>query len=116
VALPDPATNAIESAVSLHNAAKGTIMSAVRAAAGPDSALVVEVTRRAITDATEAGVDLVPVAIGVAEGARAVAHLLDVPERDLIGAVVAAAVEAATEIGVAAGSRVSDSFAALAPL
>lgn len=113
VTFPDPATDAIDNAVSLHNAAKGTIIAAVRAADAPDSELVVEVARRAVTDAAEAGVDLVPVAIGVADGAVSIAHLLDVPERQLAVIVAGAAVNVATDIGVTAGSRVRESFAAL---
>lgn len=113
VTLPDPATDAIENAVSLHNAAKGTIISAVRAADAPDRTLVVEVARRAVADAAEAGVDLVPVAIGVADGAVAIAHLLDVPRRELAISAAVAAVDVAMDRGATAGSRVRDSFAAL---
>jgi hypothetical protein len=113
VTLPDPATDATEKAVSLHNAAKGTIISAVRAADAPDRTLVVEVARRAVADAAEAGVDLVPVAIGVADGAVAIAHLLDVPQRELAISAAVAAVDVAMERGTTAGSRVRDSFAAL---
>lgn len=113
VTLPDPATDAIEHAVSLHNAAKGTIISAVRAADAPDSALVVEIARQAVTDAAEAGVDLVPVAIGVADGAIAIAHLLDVPGRELAVSVATAAVDVATDLGLTAGTRVRESLASL---
>ncbi len=113
VTLPDPATDATENALSLHNAAKGTIISAVRAADAPDRTLVVEVARGALADAAEAGVDLVPVAIGVADGAIAIAHLVDVPRRELAVTVAMAAVDVATEQGATAGSRVRESFAAL---
>ena len=112
--LPDPAAGTAEAAVSLHNAAKGTVISTVRAADSPDLSLVRQVAREAIADAARSGVDLVPVAIGVTEGAAEIAHLLDRSGEEVAAAAATSAKEAATEFGAVAGSRVRTALAPLA--
>lgn len=113
VTLPDPAGLATETAVSVHNAAKSTMLSAARAADAPDLALITRTVQEAITDATEAGVDLVSVAIGVTSGAAEVTHLFDRPHHEVMTHAVTASVDAAAASGATAASRVRDALAGL---
>lgn len=110
VTLPDPAGLATETAVSVHNAAKSTMLAAARAAERPDLELITRTAKEAVADAIEAGVDLVPVALGVTGGAAEVAHLFALPRRQVANHAATASADAAAASGVTAASRVRDVF------
>lgn len=93
--------------MSTHNAAKSTMITAVRAAEAPDLSLVESTVQEAIRDASEAGVDLVPVAIGVVDGAGTVAHLLSRPAREVLHLAASAAVAAGERHGASARARLA---------
>ena len=106
--LPAPGPLAAATAESVHNAAKGAMISSIRQADAPDEALVATMVRDALADAAAAGVDLTAAAIGVVEGTIEVAHLLD-GSRDVAAGVAArAVVDAADARGSAAGARVRE--------
>lgn len=68
---------------------------------------------RRLADGIEAGVDLVPVAIGVTGGAAQVTHLFDLSRREVAVSAAAACIEAAKTSGETAASRVKQAFAEL---
>lgn len=110
--LPDPGTLASATAVSVHNAAKGTVIGSIREAHEPDGDLLVSTVRRAVVEAAEAGADLTAAAIGAVEGAMEVAHLLGQSRSAAASQAVAGAVEAARSSGAAAGARVREALTA----
>ncbi|MEX2626977.1 MAG: hypothetical protein WD225_08820 [Ilumatobacteraceae bacterium] len=104
--LPEPAGLAGTTASAVHNAAKGSLIAAVREARVANGDLVERAAFDAVVEAARAGADLTAAAIGVVEGADDVAHLLD-GERPGCGARAAkGAVDAADAQGTAAGTRV----------
>lgn len=110
-ALPGPGPLAALTADSVHNAAKGAIISQVRQADLVDGALIESITRDAISQAAAAGADLTAAAIGAVEGSLQVSHLVN-GSGPAVGVVAAkAAVAAATSEGDAAGARVRDVLA-----
>lgn len=106
LALPDPGPLAAEAATSVHNAAKGTVISRVRASSDVDGELVLGVVRDAMVDASQSGVDLISAAIGVVEGAGEIAHLVGRPRDEVVRDAAGIAAEVATERGRTAGDRV----------
>ncbi len=102
---PDPGETAVETIRSIHDAAKATVIVAVRAAETPDSALIVATVREAVRDAGRAGVDVTAVALGAVEGAVEVAKLLDATPID-VGVLAAEAARAEVAfIGPVAAER-----------
>ncbi|MDE0802149.1 MAG: hypothetical protein OSA99_02380 [Acidimicrobiales bacterium] len=106
--LPDPAPLAAAAATSVHNAAKNTVIASVRESDDPDRALVLNVVRDAVTEATSAGADVLAAAIGAVEGASIVAHLIGEEPRDLVRSASTAVIDAAERQGRVASDRVSD--------
>ncbi|MDZ7732916.1 MAG: hypothetical protein U5R31_07175 [Acidimicrobiia bacterium] len=107
-ALPDAGPLAAETAVSVHNAAKGTIIAAIRSAEEAGPVLVAATVHEIVNDAASAGADLTAAAIGAVEGTAEVAHLIDHTRDELIELAGRAAVDAASAEGDVAGARVRD--------
>lgn len=106
--LPDPGPLAAETAESVRNAARGTVITTIREADSPDVRLVESTGREAVADAARSGADVTSVAIGVVEGAVDIAHLVDSTPRDLTPLIARAVVSAAEAQGPVAGARVAD--------
>lgn len=106
VELGDPGVLAAETAQSVHNAAKGTIIGAVRSAEQAHDGLVTAAVWEAMQEAARSGTDITSVAVGVVEGAAEVAHLVGVKPHDLASLAARAAVDAAAAQGDVAGQRV----------
>src|SRR5690606_1868069 len=97
--LPDAGGVASLTAVSVHNAAKGSVISSVRQAETPDGSLISESVRRAVAEAASAGVDISAAAIGAVEGAVEVAHVAGEDALAAGRSAAVAAVDAAYPIG-----------------
>lgn len=108
--LPEAGALAAETARSVHNAAKATLISAVRSAENPDEDLVARTVQDAVHEAARAGTDVTSVAVGVVEGAASVAHLLGVGGRHLAAVAARSAVDAAGAHGEIAAQRVQGLF------
>jgi hypothetical protein len=106
--LPDPGELAAETAESVRNAARGTVITTIREADSPDIQLVKDTGRGAVADAARSGADITSVAIGVVEGAAEIAHLVDTTPRELVPVIARTVVSAAEAQGVVAGARVAD--------
>lgn len=111
VDLPDPASVAADTAVSVHNAAKLTVISAVRENDEPDDQVIAVTVREAMLDATRSGADVTAVAMGAVLGAAEVAHVLDLRPREAAAVASRAAVDAASAQGEVAGGRVLELLA-----
>lgn len=106
--LPDPGVRAAETAISVHNAARATVISAIREADQPDSVLLQNTVRDAMREGVWAGADLTAVAAGVVEGAVEVSHLMK-EEKETAGSTAAlAAMEVADAQGRVAAARIRD--------
>ncbi|MFP3883053.1 MAG: hypothetical protein ACLFWH_12145 [Actinomycetota bacterium] len=106
--LPDPGVRAAETAISVHNAAKATVISAVREADQPDTVLLQNTVRDAMREGVWAGADLTAVAAGVVEGAMEVSHLMN-EDAEAAGSTAAlAAMEVADAQGRVAAARIRD--------
>lgn len=105
---PDAAGLAAETAASVRNAAKGTVIAWVREADDADADLVKLAVKEAVQEALKAGADVTAVAIGAVEGAVDVAHLVDGSTSRVTSIAAQAAVDAATAHGDIAGARVYD--------
>lgn len=106
--LPDPGVRAAEAAISVHNAAKATVISAIREADQPDTVLLQNTVREAMREGVWAGADLTAVAAGVVEGAVEVSHLMK-EEAETVGSTAAlAAMEVADAQGRVAAARIRD--------
>lgn len=106
--LPAPGPLAATTAESVHNAAKGAVISHIRQADHVDNTLVATMVRDALDDAAAAGVDLTAAAIGAVEGTIEVAHLIDGSRDAAAGIAARAVVDAADARGSAAGARVRE--------
>lgn len=74
--LPDAVELASLTAASVHNAAKGAVIAAVREADRPEGFLVGDTAKANVQAALRHGVDVAPAAIGAVEGALEIAHLV----------------------------------------
>lgn len=108
VSLPDPSVLAAETAASVRNAARGTVITQVRESDEPEASMIEDLARSAIEDAAGAGADITAVAIGIVEGVVDVAHLLGSDPRALAARTAHAVVAAAERQGAVAGARVRD--------
>lgn len=106
VELGDPGVLAAETAQSVHNAAKGTVIGAVRSAEQADHGLITATVWEAMQEAFRSGTDVTSVAAGVVEGAAEVAHLVGARPHELASLAARAAVDAAAAQGDVAGQRV----------
>lgn len=104
--LPEPAELAGTTAAAVHNAAKGSLIAAVREAQVASGELVERAAFDAVVEAARAGADLTAAAIGAVEGADNVAHLLDGPHPGCGARAARGAIDAADAQGTAAGTRV----------
>lgn len=109
--LPEPGLLGASTAVAIHNATKGAVISAVRAADTADGHLVSETVDGAMREAMRAGVDLAPAAIGAVEGAVEVAHVTGESPLAAGQRAAAAAVLAAESLSEPAAERVRDVLA-----
>lgn len=106
--LPDPGALAAETAISVHNAAKATVIYAIREADQPDTVLLQNTVREAMREGVWAGADLTAVAAGVVEGAVEVSHRMK-EEAETAGSTAAlAAMEVADAQGRVAAARIRD--------
>ena len=110
--LPDGVAMASLTATSVQNAAKGTVISAVRASDQPDGYLVSETVREAIREAATAGVDLVPAAVGATLGAIEIAQIIGESPLAAGQRAATAASEEARNVSETAQERVRDALAA----
>lgn len=106
--LGDPGLLAAETAISVHNAAKATVISAIREADQPDTVLLQNTVREAMREGVWAGADLTAVAAGVVEGAVEVSHLMKEESEAVASAAVLAAMEVADAQGRVAAARIRD--------
>lgn len=106
--LPDPGVLAAETAISVHNAAKATVISAIREADQPDTVLLQNTVREAMREGVWAGADLTAVAVGVVEGAVAVSHLMEEGTVTVASTAALAAMEVADAQGRVAAARIRD--------
>lgn len=106
--LPDPGPIAAETAISVHNAAKSTVITTVREADAPDRNLVDGVIRDAVIESSSSGADVLAAAIGAVEGAFEIAHLVGESTRSLVPGAASAAIDAAALQGSTAADRVRD--------
>ncbi|MFP4513928.1 MAG: hypothetical protein ACLFRV_13365 [Acidimicrobiales bacterium] len=111
VVLARPGELAATTAESVHNAAKGSMISTVRQARVVDEAVIESAARDAVADAAAAGADVTAAAIGVVEGSVEVAHLMDGARGAAPRVAASSAVDAAAAHGAAAGARVRDVLA-----
>lgn len=111
--LPEPGALAAEAAVSVHNAAKGSVLRAVHVTGSSDPQVVCDAVRDAVQDGAEAGVDVGAAVIGAVEGAEAVASELGVDHARLVAAAATVALDAARRQGQVAGDRAHDLLAPL---
>lgn len=106
--LPDPGARAAETAISVHNAAKATVISAIREADQPDTVLLQNTVREAMREGVWAGADLTAVAAGVVEGAVEVSHLMKEKAETVGSSAALAAMEVADAQGRVAAARIRD--------
>lgn len=109
--LPAPGVIGAETATAVHNAAKGSVIRAVRVAEVPKGWIIDEAVRDAMQEAVQTGVDLVPVAVGVVEGSVEVAHLVGESPLAAGQRAAAAAVFAAEERLPGAADRIRQALA-----
>jgi hypothetical protein len=107
-ALPAPKAVGALAAVSIHNASKGAVISAVREAEQPEGYMVGTAVATAIAEAARAGVDLAPAAIGAVEGAVEVAHVVGESPLAAGQRAAAAAVQEAESVSELAAERLRD--------
>lgn len=110
VSFPDPEPLVAETTASVYNAAKGSVIGAVRQADAPDQALVGEAVRSAVIEAAGAGADVLAATIGAVEGATESAHLLGTDRRHVAEVAASAAVAAAALQGLTAADRVRNTL------
>lgn len=113
VDLPDAATLAAETAVSVHNAAKAAVLAAVRHLDHPTTTAVEDAVAAAVADAAGAGADVTAVVIGAVEGAAEAAALLDLDPRHLARQAARVAIRQARVQGAVAEARVLDALRSL---
>lgn len=106
--LGDPGALAAETAISVHNAAKATVISAIREADQPDSVLLQNTVREAMREGVWAGADLTAVAAGVVEGAVEVSHLMKEKAETAGSTAALAAMEVADSQGRVAATRIRE--------
>lgn len=110
--LPDPGEIATETALSVSNAAKGMVITAVREADHPDVVLVQNTVSEAMREGVAAGADLAAVAVGAVSGAVEMAHHVDSAPLDVAAAAGRAAMQVAEAQGRVAARRIHDLLAA----
>ena len=106
--LGDPGVVAAETAISVHNAAKATVISVIREADQPDTVLLQNTVRDAMREGVWAGADLTAVAAGVVEGAVEVSHLMGGEAQTVASTAALAAMEVADAQGRVAAARIRD--------
>ncbi|MDZ7676099.1 MAG: hypothetical protein U5K30_13655 [Acidimicrobiales bacterium] len=106
--LPDPGPMAAETAISVHNAAKSSVIAMIREADAPDRNLVDGAIRDAVIESSGSGADVLAAAIGAVEGSFEIAHLVGEKPHELVPSSAAAAVDAAALQGPTAANRVRD--------
>lgn len=109
--LPDAGEIAAETAVSVHNAAKATVIAAIREADHPDSVLLSNTARDAMREGVVSGADLAAVAVGIVEGAVQVSRLLGEDAVTAGSTAAQAAMEVAEAQGRVAAARIHDMLA-----
>ena len=109
--LPRPGELGATTAVAVHNAAKGEVIRAVRAADVPLGSMVGDTARDIVSQAIESGVDVAPAAVGAVEGATEIAHLIGESPLSAGQRAAAAALQSAEAHSQAAGERVRDVLA-----
>lgn len=108
---PDPGELAAETAVSVHNAAKATVITAIREADQPDLVLLSNTARDAMREGVASGADLTAVAAGIVEGAVDVSRLLGEDPVAAGSTAAQAAMEVADAQGRVAAARIRDMLA-----
>ena len=109
--LPRPEEIGATTAVAVHNAAKGEVIRAVRAADVPLGSIVGDTARDIVSQAIESGVDVAPAAVGAVEGALEIAHVVGESPLSAGQRAAAAALQSAEAHSQAAGDRVRDVLA-----
>ncbi len=95
-------------ALSVHNAAKASVIASVDGNDAESSDLILKAVRAAIEDASSSGVDLIAAALGAVEGSVVVADRLGVPPIEIAKTAAREAHAAAARVGFVAAERVED--------
>ncbi|MCK9485487.1 MAG: hypothetical protein M0R73_02130 [Dehalococcoidia bacterium] len=111
--LPDVSELATVTALSVHNAAKGSVITKVREHDEPSRSLAMESVRQAIAEAASSGVDVTSAALGAVEGAIEAADLLREDRLEFAQEAAEAARFAAGVVGSVAARRVGDALASV---
>lgn len=110
--LPDVGVIATEAALSVSNAAKGTVIAAVREADRPDLVLLRNTVSEAMREGVAAGADLAAVAVGAVGGAVEMARLMGEEPLEAASAAGRAAMQVAEAQGRVAATRIQDLLSA----
>lgn len=105
-ALPAVGEIALSTAVSVHNAAKASVIASVDDDGPESSALIQQAVRAAVEDASTSGVDVTAAALGAVAGSIVVAERLGVKQIDVARAAAREAHAAAARVGFVAAERV----------
>lgn len=97
---------ALSTAVSVHNAAKASVIASVDGDRPENSDLILQAVRAAVEDASTSGVDLTAAALGAVAGSIVVAERLGVTPVDVARAAAREAHAAAARVGFVAAERV----------
>lgn len=109
-ALPSAATVAADAAAAVHNAAKASVIAAVREQDDAELTTALDAVRQAITEAALAGVDVTSAALGAVEGVLAIAEDLGETRVEAGRSAAEAAQFAAGVIGSVAARRVGEAL------
>lgn len=111
--LPSASTLAASTAISVHNAAKATVIASIDEDAPESRAVILQRVRTAVEDASSSGVDVTSAALGAIEGSVIAADRLGLEREVTAREAAREAHAAAARLGFVAAARVED---ALAPL
>lgn len=112
LSLPEVGAIATETALSVSNAAKGTVIAAVRESERPDIVLLRNTVSEAMREGVAAGADLAAVAVGAVGGAVEMARLLGEDPLEAASAAGEAAMQVAEAQGRVAATRIQDLLSA----
>ena len=107
---PSVARDAAATAISVADAAKRTMIAAVRDAGEADHPLIHQTARDAVTGAATAGADVTAAAVGAVSGAVHAAHRLEADASAAASAAATGALVAAAELGEPASQRVREAI------
>ncbi len=113
--LPDAAELAAETASSVRNAAKSSVIATVREHTEPTRQVALDAVHRVVLEGAAAGADVTAAALGAIEGAVAIAEPLGESRSEMASAAAEVARSTASTVGIVAEQRVSKALVALLP-